>query len=90
MQKVLSNVSIVSGVDSTDMGELNGGDGDNNNLVNFLDFSVLANSFNISNGAPGFDINADYNGDGLVNFLDFSVLANNFSVIGNQYPVDGQ
>lgn len=90
LQMVLPNISIVSGVNSSDIGQLNGGDGDGNNIVDFIDFGILANSYNISPEDAGFDINADYNGDGLVNFLDFSVLANNYSIEGDKYPEDGQ
>lgn len=73
-----TNVNLVLGNNAIDIGLLKGGDADGNNLVNILDFSILANSFSKVSGDIGFDGRADFNNDGISNITDFSVLANNF------------
>lgn len=48
---------------------------DMNGIVNFLDFSALANKYGQSGSGLGRN---DINRDGTVNFLDFSLLANKY------------
>lgn len=48
---------------------------DMNGVVNFLDFSALANKYGQSTGTLG---RTDINRDGTVNFLDFSLLASKY------------
>ena len=45
------------------------------NHVDFIDFSQLANKYNQSGGSIG---RTDINGDGTVNLLDYSILANQY------------
>jgi hypothetical protein len=48
---------------------------DMNGVVNFLDFSALANKYGQSGGSIG---RSDINRDGTVDFLDFSLLASKY------------
>ncbi|WP_051941854.1 malectin domain-containing carbohydrate-binding protein [Maribacter forsetii] len=85
LQIVLLNVDIVNGVNSFDLGQLLGGDTNNDNQVTALDFSLLVASFNISEGSTGYNEAADINGDKSVSALDFSLLVSNFNQQGDVY-----
>lgn len=58
------------------------GDADDNNVVNIIDFSILAASFGRGTGMVGFDARADFDANGVVNITDFSLLAANFGLEG--------
>jgi hypothetical protein len=62
------------------------GDVSDNNVINISDFSLLAASFGLASGAPGFDPRADLNGDGVVNLTDYTLLAGNFGTAGAPDP----
>lgn len=62
------------------IGELRGGDCNNDNAVTLADFSLLSKFF----GKVNEDV--DINNDGIVNILDFSILSTNFGYVG----VDGR
>lgn len=62
------------------VGELRGGDCNNDNAVTLADFSLLSKYF----GQVNEDV--DINNDGIVNILDFSILSTNFGYVG----VDGR
>ncbi|MGQ9609414.1 MAG: cohesin domain-containing protein [bacterium] len=62
------------------VGELRGGDCNNDNAVTLADFSLLSKYF----GQVNEDV--DINNDGIVNILDFSMLSTNFGYVG----VDGR
>ncbi len=51
------------------------GDANGDGCVDFVDFSILAGSWQKSNGDEGFDSRADFNNDGIVDFTDFTILA---------------
>ena len=65
-----------------------GGDVDNNGIVNFDDFLVLAANYNMSATDPGnlldFDSSSfaigDFNNDGMIDFNDLLVLATDYNV----------
>ena len=76
----VSNVSVL----------LPGGDSDNNNTVDVLDFGNLVNAYgdtytlNDPNADPS-DIATDFNCDGSVDVLDFGILVNNYGGAGLEY-----
>ena len=72
----------VSGVNVT----LPGGDANNDNSVDVLDFGILVNAYGGSSKMAGsnYDPTADFNGDGSVDVLDFGILVNNYGVVGDQ------
>lgn len=80
------NIPIASGNSSRFMGDLKGGDSNNSNSINILDFSILAATFGKSSGQAGYDARADFNGDGSITILDFSILASNFGQTGAAVP----
>jgi hypothetical protein len=54
------------------------GDIDGNNVVDQADLLELQAGFGLLEGQPGFNADADFNGDGVVDVLDFSILARSF------------
>jgi glucose/arabinose dehydrogenase len=75
-------VTITSGSASVNFGTLRAGDVNGDNIVSLADFSLLATSFNRTNGQSGFNPAADLNGDGSVTLADFSLLAISFNQSG--------
>lgn len=63
--------------------ELKAGDADDNNLVALLDFSILANTFNLAVGNPDYDDRADFDGNQIISAVDFSLLSSNFNQQGD-------
>ena len=63
---------------------LAGGDADNSNTVDVLDFGVLVNAYggDVLRPGSGYDPTADFNCDGLTDVLDFGVLVNNYGAMG--------
>jgi hypothetical protein len=59
------------------------GDCNNNNEVEFFDFSILLASYNLTDGEDGYDYRADLNGNNAVDFLDFSLLLANYNALGD-------
>ncbi len=59
------------------------GDANDNNQVTVADFAVMAASFGLSSGDPGYDVRADFNGSGQITIADFSLLAGNFGQVGD-------
>ncbi|MEM7798742.1 MAG: Ig-like domain-containing protein [Chloroflexota bacterium] len=80
----LESLVITAGSNSQNFGEFLGGDVNNDNEVNIVDFSILASTFNLSDGDPGFIVGADIDGDDNVNLVDFSILATNFNQSGEE------
>lgn len=62
--------------------QLKGGDLNNNNFVNILDFSLFSTSFFTTTGNPGYNEAADFNGNGIINITDFSIFTSNFNQLG--------
>jgi hypothetical protein len=83
LQKVVKNISVsangASGVNVT----LPAGDINNDNKVDILDLSLLADAYNATPASPKWNANADLNGDGKVNIVDLGLLANNFGKSGD-------
>ena len=69
----------VTGVNAT----LPGGDANNDNRVDVLDFGILVNAYGTALSANnGYDPMADFNVDGSDDVLDFGVLVNNYGSVG--------
>jgi len=78
-----ATLTIVTDVNTTTTATLLEGDANGNNLVNIIDFSLLATAFGKATGQQGFNALTDFSNDGLVNILDFSLLASNFNMTGD-------
>jgi large repetitive protein len=78
------NATLAFGMNTVSLGEMLGGDANDDNGVELSDFSILAATYELLPGEPGFDIRADYNGDGAINLTDFSILAANYNQVGEQ------
>ena len=80
---VLASKFNVSGVAFT----LPGGDANNDNMVDILDFGALVNAYGTpyvpGNTVNGYDPTADFNNDGVVDVLDFGILINNYGTVGS-------
>jgi hypothetical protein len=76
LQRV-QELTLATGAESADFGEMRAGNLNADNVVNILDFSLLASVF----GQAGQS--SDFNGDGVTNILDFSLLASNFGQSGD-------
>ncbi len=64
--------------------QLLAGDANNDNEVDLLDLSIIANSYALSQGDDaGFDPRADLNNDGSVDIADLLLLANNYGLEGD-------
>lgn len=81
LQRV-KTVTVTAGSNSTDFGVLLGGDASNDNKVNFVDFSVLTSTWELSQGDGSYDARANFNGDVTVDLLDFSIMSSNWNVDG--------
>jgi hypothetical protein len=79
---VTQSVTLIAGANAVTFPPLRMGDVNDDNAVTLPDFSILASSFNRSNGQNGYDARADLNGDGSVSLTDFSLLAGNFNQVG--------
>ena len=77
LRNAKSGVTLLSGTNQVDWGELEEGDANDDNCVNISDFSILAAWF------LQYDARVDFNSDGLVNITDFSLLASNFLECGD-------
>lgn len=86
--QVVETITLVAGSNTASFGTLPAGDANDDNTVTALDFSILASTFNLSEGSPGYDGRADFNGDDDITALDFSLLASNFNISGES--PDGQ
>jgi hypothetical protein len=69
-------------ITQVEMGLMEAGDANNDNVVNIADFNILRSSFGKSVGDPGYDDRADFNGDNAVNIADFNLLRANFGNSG--------
>jgi hypothetical protein len=86
-------ITMALGGNAVDFGLLRGGDGNGDNAVTLLDFSLLATAFARCTGGSGYDTRADFNGDACVTLLDFSILRANFGSSGDSAaaaPMDSE
>ncbi len=75
-------VVLSIGTNSVAFGMLREGDANNDNQVALNDFSILATTFNLAQGATNYDSRADFNLDNGITLQDFSLLAGNFNSLG--------
>jgi len=76
-----TGVVLASGTNNVDFGTLREGDGNNDDYVTIVDFSLLSAGF-----FPSYNAAADFNQDGYVNINDFSLLSLNFGGHGDCAP----
>jgi hypothetical protein len=62
-----------------DLGTLLEGNANNNEVINIVDFSILAGAYNKNNGEAGYNAMADFDGSGRVSMADFSLLSGNYT-----------
>ena len=83
---------VVPGIDTTKTTTgiavtLPGGDANNDNRVDVLDFGILVNAYGTSfAGNNGYDPAADFTYDGQDDVLDFGILVNNYGTAGDNAP----
>ncbi len=87
LQKGFSNVEIVSGPSSLDVGPITDGDLNNDNGINIDDLTILTTAFGTSTGEANFNILADLNCDGAVNIDDLTFLLIFFGQTGDAAPL---
>jgi hypothetical protein len=61
-----------------EMGLMQAGDANDDNLVNLFDFNISKLTFGKGCGDPGYDERADFTADCIVNVADFTLLKTNF------------
>ncbi len=79
-------VTLTGDVKTVDFGLLRGGDGNGDNAVTLVDFSLLVATFGICSGNTGYNGRIDFNGDDCITLLDFSILRRNFGISGDSAP----
>ena len=84
LQSIASGVIVTSSNQTLPVINIAGGDANNDNAVDVLDFGLLVNAYssNSSNPTTGYDKSADFNYDGLVDVLDFGILVNHYGEYG--------
>ncbi len=63
--------------------ELLAGDLNNNNEVDFFDFSSFVSTYNLNEGDSGYIEEADFNNNLTIDFLDFSIFVSNYLATGD-------
>ena len=74
-------LTISGGSATVEFGTQRAGDGNNTNVVNAQDFTILRSQF----GQSGPGLASDYNNDSTVNAQDFTLLRGNFGASGGAY-----
>ena len=83
--QVVQTITIEASTYSINMGTLLMGNANViDNVVSLVDFAILSSLLNLSEVDPGYNSNADFNGDGLITLVDFAVLLSNFNVSGQK------
>jgi hypothetical protein len=83
---VLVPGTLIPGANAVNFGSMISGDFQNDNDIDITDFSGFANVFNINEGEPGYNPQADFNISGTVNITDFSLFANGYGNVGASIP----
>ncbi len=85
--KIAQGIVKTTLIESSIFYELRGGDANNDNIVNLVDFGTLCYYFNsnvpISEITSGSRWSVDFNNDGAINLADFSILVSNFGEHGS-------
>lgn len=82
LQRVAAGQALIAGNNAVNFGTLIEGDANNDNIADFLDFSMLIYRYNKAFGDPDFNQLTDFNNDGVSDFLDFSLLISNYNLYG--------
>ncbi|MGB3218966.1 MAG: Ig-like domain repeat protein, partial [Anaerolineae bacterium] len=85
-RRVVDVVVTAAGVNGLNLGTLPGGDANDNNAVTGADFSILAPTYLLGEGDPGYDGRADFNLNGFISGADFSILASSYLQAGAPRP----
>lgn len=80
---VRRSVPITGGINTVNLGTIVNGDANQDNVINILDFSILATAYGKSESDPGYDRRADFNNSRRIDILDFSILATNYGRSGD-------
>jgi hypothetical protein len=84
--KYLANAGTVSltaaPITAVDIGFMQTGDANNDNIVDASDFAIMHASFGLGIGEPSYDDRADFTGNSIVNMPDFNFLKRNFGQLG--------
>ena len=85
LRTVVRNVSITGSTATIPPVLLIGGDANNDNRCDMLDFGILVNTYGSDMSIPfkSYDPAADFNYDGMVDVLDFGILVNNYGSQGD-------
>ncbi|MBC7232386.1 MAG: hypothetical protein H5T68_03980 [Chloroflexi bacterium] len=75
-----------NGTIPVDFGTLTPGDASGNNVVDILDYSILATAYATCSGGLGWDPRADFNCSGCIEILDYSLLATYYTYTGDACP----
>jgi len=76
-------VSLPPGDTAVDWGVLEEGDANNSNVINIFDASLLSAAYGTAEGAPGYDLRADFNQNGTIDLVDAELLTINFGHEGD-------
>ncbi len=79
---VRNGYALTAGINHVNMGTVVAGDANNDEIIDVLDFSILASTYATSFTDLGWDPRADFNNSGAIDILDFSLLASNFGRSG--------
>lgn len=76
----------IPGTIPVDFGTLIPADANGNNVVDILDYSILATAYGKASGESGWDRRADFNCSGTIDILDYSLLATYYARAGDTCP----
>jgi hypothetical protein len=76
-------ITIAGGAASGGTLTMKGGDANDDNSVDLLDYFLLSDSYNLAEGDAGFDVGADFNRDTSVDLLDYFILSDNYNAAGD-------
>ena len=62
-----------------------GGDANDDNFVDSLDYALFVEAFGSVSGDPNYNINTDFDCDGEISTLDYSILISNFGAVGADF-----
>jgi hypothetical protein len=78
MLNVKRNVMVTDPCCAVDMGTLIEGNADDNDIINFRDYAILASAWLAAAGDVGFDGRADFDCNGNINMSDLDLLTSNW------------
>ncbi len=85
-RRVADVVVPPGGLNGLDLGTQLGGDASDDNAVTGADYSLLAATYGLSQGNPGYDGRADFDFNQVITGIDFTILAGNYLQGGAAQP----